>query len=143
MKGKYTLLEVDENNVRMSKFIERKLRRQFEDKKAFYEAENEEDLRYCKKILRPKKDEVNITAPIIDAIIANHSLYTLQSFMLNSVPVWDGFIFLEKGGVVAAVIHIIYMHPAEKLVCMRSKLSQLLDTLNFTGAMVKLVQTNF
>ena len=43
----------------MSKFIETKLNCKFEDRNAFYEAENEEDLLYYKKILRPKKEEVN------------------------------------------------------------------------------------
>ncbi len=61
--GKYSVLEVDEDSdcVRMSKFIETKLGCQYkyEDGKAFYEAEREEDLLYCKKILRPQKEEVN------------------------------------------------------------------------------------
>ena len=55
MNGKYTVLEVDEDNVRMSKFIATKLNCKYEDGKAFYEAEKEEDLIYCKKILRPQK----------------------------------------------------------------------------------------
>ena len=59
INGKYAVLEVDKDNVRMSKFIKTKLNCQFEDRKAFYEAEKEEDLLYCKKILRPKKEEVN------------------------------------------------------------------------------------
>lgn len=42
----------------MSKFIETKLDCQFEDKKAFYRAEEKEDLLYYKKILRPKKEQV-------------------------------------------------------------------------------------
>lgn len=43
----------------MSKFIESKLSCQFEDGKAFYEATgNEEDLLYCKKMLRPQIKEV-------------------------------------------------------------------------------------
>lgn len=58
IKGKYRVLEVDKDRVRMSKFIETKLKCQFEDWKAFYEAESEEDLLYCKKILRPIKEEV-------------------------------------------------------------------------------------
>ena len=57
--GRYTVLEVDRNNVRMSKFIETKLKCQFEDGKAFYEVtEDEEDLLYYKKILRPQTKEV-------------------------------------------------------------------------------------
>ena len=59
IKGKYTVVEVDEDNVRMSKFIETELKCKFEDRKAFYEAEKEEDLLYYKKILRPRKEEVN------------------------------------------------------------------------------------
>ena len=61
MKGKYTVVEVDEDNVRMSKFIGRKLNCQFEDGKAFYEAiDNEEDFLYYRKILRPEIREVNL-----------------------------------------------------------------------------------
>lgn len=57
--GNYAVLDVDQDHVRMSKFIESKLNCQYEDGKAFYEAtENEEDLLYCKKILRPQTNEV-------------------------------------------------------------------------------------
>ena len=59
MNGKYMVLEVDEDSVRMSKFIETKLGCQYEDGRAFYDAGKEEDLLYCKKILRPQKEEVN------------------------------------------------------------------------------------
>jgi hypothetical protein len=61
MNGEYLVLEVEEDCVRMSKFIETKLGHdcQYEDGKAFYEAEKEEDLLYCKKILRPQKEQVN------------------------------------------------------------------------------------
>ena len=57
--GKYSVLEVDKDCVRMSKFIEAKLGCKYKDGKAFYEAEKEEDLLYCKKILRPQKREVS------------------------------------------------------------------------------------
>ena len=57
-KGKYAVVEVDEDNVRMSKFIERKLNCQFEDSKAVYEAKKVEDLQYYKKILCPENEEV-------------------------------------------------------------------------------------
>ena len=57
--GNFTVLDVDNDCVRMSKFIETKLKCKYEDGKAFYEVtENEEDLLYCKKILRPEKDKV-------------------------------------------------------------------------------------
>ena len=61
--------------VRLSTFIETKLKCQYEDGKAFYEVteneeatkdskgdktEKEEDFLYCKKILHPKKNEVLI-----------------------------------------------------------------------------------
>ena len=59
MNGKYSVLEVDEDCVRMSKFIETKLDCQYKDGKAFYVAGKEEDLLYCKKILRPQKEQVN------------------------------------------------------------------------------------
>ena len=57
------LLEVDQDHdlVRMSKFIEAKLVNDcpFEDRKAFYEVtENEEDLLYYRKILRPETKAV-------------------------------------------------------------------------------------
>ena len=67
--GKYTILDVDVDCVRLSKFIETKLNCRYEDGKAFYEVtedkfedheetDAEEDLLYCRKILRPKKNEV-------------------------------------------------------------------------------------
>jgi hypothetical protein len=59
MNGKYSVLEVDEDNVRLSKFIETKLGCRYEDGKAFYETDKEEDLLYYKKILRPSMEEVN------------------------------------------------------------------------------------
>ena len=74
--GKYTILDVNDDCVRLSKFIETKLTGcQYEDGKAFYEVmeneaatkqeesdaiEIEENLFYCKKILRPIKNEVYI-----------------------------------------------------------------------------------
>ena len=59
--GSYTLLQVDVDCVRMSKFIEKKLECKFEDGKAFYEvteSDSEEDLLYYKKVLRPQINEV-------------------------------------------------------------------------------------
>jgi hypothetical protein len=41
--GTYSVLKVDDDNVRLSKFIETKLGCPYEDGKAFYEAEKEED----------------------------------------------------------------------------------------------------
>jgi hypothetical protein len=65
--GKYTVLDVDVDNMRLSKFIETKLNCKYEDEKAFFDvtenegaAKIEVDLLYCKKILRPKKNEVAI-----------------------------------------------------------------------------------
>jgi hypothetical protein len=53
------VVEVGEDNVRMSKFIEAKLNCRFEDGRAFYEAtENEEDFLHYKKILRPEEEKV-------------------------------------------------------------------------------------
>ena len=58
--GNYRILDVDQDCVRMSKFIEKNLNCQYEDGKAFYEVtENEEDLLYCKKVLRPQTKEVS------------------------------------------------------------------------------------
>ena len=59
--GNYRVLEVDQDCVRLSKFIEVKLDCQYEDGKAFYEVtedDSEENLLYCKKILRPQTNEV-------------------------------------------------------------------------------------
>ena len=57
--GNYRVLDVDQDCVRMSKFIENKLNCQYKDGNAFYEVtEKEEDLLYCKKILRPQTKEV-------------------------------------------------------------------------------------
>ena len=61
--GSYRVLDVDQDCVRLSKFIETKLNCQYEDGKAFYEVTEddlEEDLLYCKKILRPEVDKVRI-----------------------------------------------------------------------------------
>ena len=55
MNGNYTVLDVDEDNVKMSTFIEAKLNCKYEDDKAFYEAGKEEDLLHYRKILRPQK----------------------------------------------------------------------------------------
>ena len=59
--GNYRVLEVDQDCVRLSNFIEAKLNCQYEDGKAFYEVtedDSEENLLYCKKILRPQTNEV-------------------------------------------------------------------------------------
>ena len=57
--GNFIVLDVDQDCVRMSKFIETKLNCKFEDGQAFYEVtENEEDLLYYKKILRPQTNKV-------------------------------------------------------------------------------------
>ncbi len=68
-KGKFSVLhvDVDDDCMRLSKFVETKLNCQYEDGKAFYEVreneestEKEEDLLYYKKILCPKENEVLI-----------------------------------------------------------------------------------
>lgn len=59
--GNFVVLIVDQDSVRMSKFIEAKLDCQYKDERAFYEvmeSDSEEDLLYCKKILRPQISEV-------------------------------------------------------------------------------------
>ena len=59
--GNYRVLEIDQDCVQLSKFIETKLNCQYEDGKAFYEVTEddlEEDLLYCKRILRPQTNEV-------------------------------------------------------------------------------------
>ena len=60
--GNYTVLDVDEDCVRLSRFIETKLSCKYEDRNAFYEVEegdSDEDLLYCTKILRPEVDKVS------------------------------------------------------------------------------------
>ena len=55
--GNYKVIDVDEDCIRLSKFIETKLDCKYEDGHAFYEmteGDSEEDLIYCKKILRPE-----------------------------------------------------------------------------------------
>jgi hypothetical protein len=61
---RYDIFSIDQDGVRMSKFIEKKLDndRRYEDGRAFYMSTlDEEDLLYCKKILRPPKEQVSIT----------------------------------------------------------------------------------
>ena len=77
MKGMYAVVEVDDDNVRMSKFIETKLNCRFEDRKAFYEAEKVEDLLYYKKILRPQMKEVNF--------VSGQQYYAYQWYILEIV----------------------------------------------------------
>ena len=53
------LIEVDQDCIRMSKYIEENLNCKFENGKAFYEAtKKREDLLHCKKVLRPQTEEV-------------------------------------------------------------------------------------
>ena len=52
----FHVLRVDENNVRMSAFIERKLKLKFENGRAFHEfTETEEDLLCYRDVVRMKK----------------------------------------------------------------------------------------
>ena len=75
--GNYMVLDVDsapaesdDDRVRLSKFIETKLGCQYEDGNAFYEVtENEEDLLYYKKILRPKKNEVFVRYTLMIGVL--------------------------------------------------------------------------
>ena len=58
--GNFMVLDVDQDCVRMTKFIETKLNCKFEDGRAFYEViKNEENLLYYKKILRPQTNKVD------------------------------------------------------------------------------------
>ena len=49
------MLQVDEDNVQMAKFIERKLEVEFENGKAFYEFTQAEDLLYYRDVVRTSK----------------------------------------------------------------------------------------
>jgi hypothetical protein len=76
--GKYAVVEVDEDYVRMSTFVEAKLNCQFEDGKAFYEAtEDEEDFLYYKKILRPEEEKVIILLKLVS------EMHGTSDFILN------------------------------------------------------------
>ena len=64
----------------MSKFIEVKLNCQYEDGKAFYEVtENEEDLLYYKKVLRPQTKEVfSSSVDILHGFRSHHNSYSMR-----------------------------------------------------------------
>ena len=54
VKARYDIISVDQDKVRMSEFVQKKLESdtKYEDGKAFYTSSlDEEDLLYCKKIL--------------------------------------------------------------------------------------------
>ena len=54
------MLEVDEDNVQMSKFIEKTLgSRTFENGRAFYEFTDEEDLIYYKEVVKEQRNKVS------------------------------------------------------------------------------------
>lgn len=54
------MLEVDEDNVQMSKFVEKKLSpRTFENGRAFYEFTDKEDLNYYKEVVAEQKNKVS------------------------------------------------------------------------------------
>ena len=90
INGNYTVLEVDKDCVRMSTFIEAKLKCKYEDGKAFYEAGKEEDLLYYRKILRPQKQvlEVNFVLEqnLMCSILSLFLRPNPQGFNFNSVP---------------------------------------------------------
>ena len=53
------MLKVGENNVQMSKFIEKELGSQaFENGRAYYEFTGEEDLNYFKEIVTEQRNKV-------------------------------------------------------------------------------------
>ena len=61
VKARYDVISVDQDKVRMSEFIQKKLEsdKKYEDGKAFYTSSlDEEDLLYCKKILRAPNELV-------------------------------------------------------------------------------------
>ena len=59
-KESFHVLEVDEDNVQMSKFIEKKLgSRTFENGRAFYEFTDEENLIYYKEIVTEQRNKVS------------------------------------------------------------------------------------
>ena len=59
MKQSFHMLRVGEDNVQMSEFIKNELDlRTFENGRAFYEFNREEDLNYYKEVVKVEKDQV-------------------------------------------------------------------------------------
>ena len=57
----FHVLEVNEENVRMSEFVKRKLKiSSFERGRAFYEFTLKEDLPYCRKVVRMTKNTTTV-----------------------------------------------------------------------------------
>ena len=56
---KFHLLKVDEDNVRMSEFVKRKVSK-FENGKAFYELTESEDLLYYKEVIHLELKNVKV-----------------------------------------------------------------------------------
>ena len=99
--------------MRLSKFIETKLNCQYEDGKTFYEViENEEATEiegflYCKKILRPKKNEVFL------------SMIKIALHKVNSITIQCDCEELELESLVE------YFYAIPKVPCMAVKPEQL------------------
>ena len=63
-KESFRVLKVGGDNVQMSKFIKNELRlRTFENGRAFYEFNCDEDLNYYKEIVKVPKNQVYCTLP--------------------------------------------------------------------------------
>ena len=84
--GNFTVLDVDLDCVRLSKFIERKINCQYEDGKAFYEVtENEEDLLYYKKILRSPRHKVCSMPALALIIRLNRISFTTRRLYIQTL----------------------------------------------------------
>lgn len=67
---KFTLLEVDEDNIRLSVFVKSKLGcNSFENGRAFYEFNQEEDLLYYKEVVLLPTNKDNIKNVYVCVII--------------------------------------------------------------------------
>ena len=81
------MLRVGEDNVQMSKFIKNELGLQtFENGRAFYEFNREEDLNYYKEVVKVQKDQVQDKYHSLSLLtITSHRLYCMVTFTLISM----------------------------------------------------------
>ena len=63
------MLEVDEDNVQMAKFVEEKLKVEFKNGRAFYEfSQMEEDLLFYRDVVMMPKVKTNTVQPLIKGL---------------------------------------------------------------------------
>ena len=69
----FQVLKVDEENVRMSKFVRNKLG-SFEKGKAFFELTEKEDLPFCRKAMREQNTTLKVNIVKFTRIIINKTM---------------------------------------------------------------------